>query len=54
VPRYDNSPNNPFNPDSSKEVRWGNQTWEEMLIGFVDLSLPAGIDPGLITQTTQR
>ena len=53
VAQYDNSPNNPFNPDSSKEVRWGNQTWEEMLIGFVDLSLPAGIDPGLIAQTTQ-
>jgi hypothetical protein len=54
VAHYDNSPNNPFNPDSSKEVLWGNQTWEEMLIGFVDLSLPVGIDPGLIAQTTQR
>src|SRR5438270_3600158 len=26
---FDNSVNNPFNPDPSKEVRWGDQTWEE-------------------------
>jgi peroxiredoxin len=32
---YDNSAKNPFNPDPSKRVRWGNQTWEEMMIGFV-------------------
>ena len=27
---YDNSAKNPANPDASKEVRWGDQTWEEM------------------------
>jgi hypothetical protein len=32
---FDNSAKNPFNPDPSKRVRWGNQTWEEMMIGFV-------------------
>jgi peroxiredoxin len=32
---YDNSAKNPFNPDPTKTVRWGNQTWEEMMIGFV-------------------
>jgi hypothetical protein len=31
---YDNSKNNPFNPDPSATVRWGEQTWEEMLIGY--------------------
>ena len=31
---YDNSPNNPYNPDPSKEVHWGEQTWEEMMIGY--------------------
>jgi hypothetical protein len=31
---YDNSPNNPFNPDPTATVRWGDQTWEEMLIGY--------------------
>lgn len=27
---YDNSATNPHNPDPKKEVRWGDQTWEEM------------------------
>ena len=40
VAHYDNSPNNPFNPDPGKEVFWGDQTWEEMLAGFVDLAMP--------------
>ena len=39
--RFDNSRNNPANPDSSKEVRWGEQTHEEMLIGFVEFIVPA-------------
>ncbi|HEY2250598.1 MAG TPA: redoxin domain-containing protein, partial [Planctomycetaceae bacterium] len=29
---YDNSANNPANPDPSKTVGWGDQTWEEMLV----------------------
>lgn len=33
---YDNSANNKNNPDPKKLVRWGDQTWEEMMIGFVD------------------
>ncbi len=33
---YDNSKANPSNPDPTKRVTWGNQTWEEMMIGFVE------------------
>jgi peroxiredoxin len=33
---FDNSDQNPNNPDPKKTVRWGDQTWEEMMIGFVD------------------
>jgi hypothetical protein len=29
---YDNSENNLANPDPTKTVRWGDQTWEEMLV----------------------
>ena len=36
VAHFDNSPNNKFNPDPSKEVKWGPQTFEEMMIGFFD------------------
>ena len=34
---WDNSANNPWNPDPSRTVRWGNQSWDEML------SLPMGV-----------
>ncbi|HXG67805.1 MAG TPA: thiol-disulfide isomerase [Blastocatellia bacterium] len=34
VAHYDNSAKNKFNPDPTKEVRWGDQTWEEMMIGW--------------------
>jgi hypothetical protein len=36
---YDNSPNNRYNPDPSKEVRWGDQTWEEMMIGWFNYTI---------------
>ncbi|HEX3872128.1 MAG TPA: redoxin domain-containing protein [Pirellulales bacterium] len=31
---YDNSEHNPSNPDPSVTVRWGDQTWEEMMLGY--------------------
>lgn len=34
IAHFDNSPNNKFNPDPTKDVRWGDQTFEEMMIGF--------------------
>jgi hypothetical protein len=34
---YDNSSKNPFNPDPTKTVTWGEQTFEEMMIGFIDV-----------------
>jgi hypothetical protein len=33
---YDNSKNNPFNPDPTATVRFGEQTFEEMMIGYFD------------------
>lgn len=37
---FDNSADNPFNPDPGKRVHWGEQTWEEMMIGFVEYLEP--------------
>lgn len=37
---FDNSANNRYNPDPTKEVHFGEQTWEEMMIGFFDVSVP--------------
>ena len=41
---FDNSPNNRFNPDPKAEVRWGDQTWEEMMVGFFDVAIPLKTD----------
>jgi hypothetical protein len=49
---YDNSVNNPFNPDPTVDVHYGEQTWEEMLNGFMDVAIeptsraPALLGPG--------
>jgi len=34
VAHFDNSTGNKYNPDPTKDVKWGDQTWEEMMIGF--------------------
>ncbi len=34
IGHFDNSKGNRYNPDPESEVRWGDQTWEEMLIGY--------------------
>jgi thiol-disulfide isomerase/thioredoxin/mono/diheme cytochrome c family protein len=36
---YDNSEKNPANPDPKKAVRWGQQTYEEMHLGYVEYVL---------------
>ena len=37
---YDNSADNLNNPDPEKAVRWGDQTWNEMMIGYFDVAIP--------------
>ncbi len=36
---FDNSSDNPNNPNPKTFVFWGDQTWEEMMIGFVNYSV---------------
>lgn len=36
---YDNSADNPANPDPGKTVRWGPQTHDEMMLGYVEYYL---------------
>ncbi len=38
---FDNSPNNPSNPDPTKEIGWGEQSWEEMMVGFLNVAFDA-------------
>jgi len=37
---YDNSPGNPANPDPKKTVRWGPQTTDEMMLGYIEYVTP--------------
>jgi hypothetical protein len=41
---YDNSRNNPHNPDPDKAVIWGSQTYDEMMVGFFDVAVAANLD----------
>jgi hypothetical protein len=41
---YDNSRKNPHNPDPSATVYWGDQTYDEMMVGFFDVAVPANVD----------
>jgi hypothetical protein len=38
---FDNSRNNPHNPDPDSAVRWGDQTYDEMMVGFFDVAVPS-------------
>jgi hypothetical protein len=39
VAHHDNSLKNKFNPDPAATVRWGDQTWDEMMIGYMDYTV---------------
>ena len=50
---YDNSEGNPANPDPTKTVRWGPQTVDEMMLGYIEYYLvnedplhPEELEPG--------
>lgn len=47
---YDNSPNNPAPPDPKSDVYCGDQSWEEMLAGFMDFAVPVSINPARIAR----
>lgn len=44
VATFDNSKNNPHNPDPDSAVTWGDQTWAEMMVGFFDVAVNPSID----------
>jgi uncharacterized protein (TIGR03067 family) len=56
---FDNSSSNPANPDPSKPVHFGEQTWEEMMVGIfqtIDLPSESEIDgvPGAILKSERE
>jgi hypothetical protein len=44
VAHFDNSRRNANNPDPEDSVRFGPQSWEEMMVGFFDVAVDASID----------
>jgi hypothetical protein len=46
ISHFDNSANNRFNPDPSKEIHWGPQNWDEMSNCFVGLIFSLQDDAG--------
>jgi mono/diheme cytochrome c family protein len=41
---FDNSKVNPHNPDPTAAVRWGEQTYDEMMVGFFDVAVGRDFD----------
>jgi len=50
---FDNSANNPANPDAKAEVRFGDQSWEEMMLGFFNIAFDAKLNPMEILRPRQ-
>jgi len=45
---FDNSANNPFNPNPNRTVYYGEMTWEEMMLGFFSVTIDPKSDPSKI------
>ncbi len=54
VAGFDNSNNNPNNPDPKATVHWGDQTVDEMHIAFLELVIEANADPEMIFKTPPK
>jgi hypothetical protein len=50
---FDNSENNPANPNPKIPVSWGEQTFNEMQLGYVEYIIP-GLKPGQDTETKEE
>jgi hypothetical protein len=48
IVHYDNSANNPFNPDPTKDIRWGPQNWDEMQSVFLGFIFDVKTDIGTV------
>ncbi len=51
---FDNSPNNRDNPDPNAEVKWGDQSWEEMMIGWFDVAMDRSIKPDQVIKKKEE
>ncbi|REK11079.1 MAG: hypothetical protein DWQ36_02925 [Acidobacteria bacterium] len=45
IAHYDNSADNPANPDPTRAVTFGDESYDEMMIGFIDYIVDDGVRP---------
>jgi len=50
---WDNSPNNKWNPDPKDTVKWGDQSWQEMLAAPMAVIVDRTIDPKTVVASGQ-
>ena len=48
IAHFDNSANNPFNPDPNERIIWGLQNWDEMQNTFIGVLIDPSLDPSTI------
>ena len=51
---FDNSQGNPFNPAPHEYVVWGDQTWEEMSVAFLEVAQPLTSQPVASSKETKQ
>jgi hypothetical protein len=51
---FDNSPNNPFNPDPKAAIRWGDQSFDEMMGNFFEVAYDPKLDPSQLLVKPNR
>ena len=51
---FDNSANNKNNPNPAAEVRQGDQSWEEMMMGFFNVAFDAKLDPMSVIRAPRK
>ncbi len=51
---FDNSANNPNNPDPARDVSWGDQSSDEMMIGFFSVAFDLNVPPKELTAAPDK
>ncbi len=51
---FDNSDKNPANPNPKATVHWGDQTYDEMIVGYIEYYIPAGTNKDQLSEIELR
>lgn len=51
---FDNSANNQFNPNPNRDVWWGDQTWEEMMVPWLGVVVDKSVDAESVASYTRE